>query len=208
MLTFATDGLNYPTSAPPVSSSHPPLCESCSSMESLQPEVPVHSTTCAGGQTDPGRKAAALMKQSQRGGTKLVSPEQHKPPGTSSALHPLVPAQCAWGHPLVGQLSDGCPGERGGGSCPIQGRTGAQMCLRFKPKSFQCFEAVGPAQPSCGGEQGSFPALVGRQDGLRATGNTTFLLVAGPEVPALQPASCPRNWRQRRAAGSPPKFPH
>lgn len=156
MLTFATDGLNYPTSAPLVSSSHPPLCESWSSTESLQPEVPVHPTTCARGQTDLGRKAAALMKQSQRGGTKLVSPEQHKPPGTSSALHPLVPAQCAWGHPLVGQLSDGCPGERGGGSCPIQGRTGAQMCLRFKPKSFQCFEAVGPAQPSCGGEQGAF----------------------------------------------------
>lgn len=50
MLMFATDGLTliYPTSAAPVSSSHP-LCKSCSFTELLQPEVPVHLSTSARG---------------------------------------------------------------------------------------------------------------------------------------------------------------
>lgn len=45
----------------------------------------------------------------------------------------------------------------------------------------------------------SFPPLPGRQNGLRAPGNTSSLLMAGTDATSLMP----RNWRQRRAAGSP-----
>lgn len=100
MLMFATDGLTliYSTSATPASSSHPPTCKSCSFTELLQPEVPVHLTTPARGQTDLGRKAATLMRQSQRSGTNLVSPEENKPLAQALLCTP-VSAQCAWGHP-------------------------------------------------------------------------------------------------------------
>lgn len=89
--------------------------------------------------------------------------------------------------------------EQGGGFCPTQDRIGAPMCLGFKAKSFQCFEAVGPAQHSCG-VSGELSCPGWKTERFESYSS---LLMAGTEMPALPPASCPRSWRQRRAAGSP-----